>query len=41
MISALSVYLNLLIKSVDVDVAYLNAELKEDAYIEPPAGTKQ
>ena len=31
-------YLHLFIKSMDVDVAFLNAALKEDFYIEPPAG---
>ena len=37
-IYALSVYLNLIIESMDVDVAFLNATLKEDNYIDPPAG---
>ena len=37
-IYALSVYLNLFIESMDVDVAFLNATLKEDIYIEPPPG---
>ena len=37
-IYALSVYLHLFIESVDVDVAFLNEELKEDVYIEPSAG---
>ena len=39
-IYALSVYLHLFIESMDVDVAFRNAELKEDVYIEPPAGYK-
>ena len=41
-IYALSVYLHLLIESVDVDVdvAFINAELMEDVYIEPPMGYK-
>ena len=38
MIYALSVYLPLFIENMDVDVAFLNAELKKDVYIEPPAG---
>ena len=37
-IYALSVYLHLFIESIDVDVAFLNAALKEDVYTEPPAG---
>ena len=36
-IYALSVYLNLFIESMDVEVAFLNATLKEDVYIDPPA----
>ena len=36
-IYALSVNLNLFIESMDVDVAFLNATLKEDIYIDPPA----
>ena len=41
-IYALHVYLHLFTESmdVDVDVAFLNAELKEDVYIEPPARYK-
>ena len=39
-IYAISVYLHLFIESMDVDVAFLNAALKEDVYIEPPAGYK-
>ena len=39
-IYALSVYLHLFIESMDVDVAFLNADLKEDVYIEPPSGYK-
>ena len=37
-IYALSVYLNLFIESMDVDVTILNATIKEDVYIDPPAG---
>ena len=37
-IYALSVYLNLFIESMDVGVAFLNATLTEDVYIDPPAG---
>ena len=37
-IYALSVYLNLFIESMDVDVAFLIATLKEYVYIDPPAG---
>ena len=37
-IYALSVYLNLFIESMDVDVAFLNATLKENVNINPPAG---
>ena len=37
-IHALSVYLNLFTESIDVDVVFLNATLKEDVYIDPPAG---
>ena len=37
-IYALSVYLNLFIESMDVDLAFLNATLKEDVDIDPPAG---
>ena len=36
-IYALSEYLHLFIESMDVDVAFLNAALEEDVYIEPPA----
>ena len=35
-IYAQSVYMNLFIESMDVDVAFLNATLKEDVYIDPP-----
>ena len=35
---ALSVYLNLFIEIMDVDVAFLNATLKGDVYTDPPAG---
>ena len=34
----LSVYLHLFIESMSMDVAFLNPELKEDLYIERPAG---
>ena len=34
----LSEYLSLFIERVDVGVAFLNATLKEDIYINPPAG---
>ena len=37
-IYALSVYLNLFVESMDVDTAFLNTTLKEDDYIDPPAG---
>ena len=37
-IYALSVYLNLFIESMDVDVVFRNATLKEDVCIDPPAG---
>ena len=37
-IYALPVYLHLFIESMDVDVAFLNATLKKDVYIDPPAG---
>ena len=37
-IYALSVYLNLFIESIDMDVAFLNATLKENVDIDPPAG---
>ena len=37
-IYALSVYLNLFIESMGVDVAFLNASFKEDVYIDPQAG---
>ena len=37
-IYALPVYVDLFIESVDVDVAFLNATLKVDVYIDPPAG---
>ena len=37
-IYVLSVYLNLLIESMDVDVTFLNATMDEDICIEPPAG---
>ena len=39
-INSLSVYLNLFIDCMDedVDMAFLNATLKEDVYIDPPAG---
>ena len=32
------VYLNLFIESMGVDLAFLNASLKEDVSIDPPAG---
>ena len=35
---AMSAYLKLFIESTDVDVAFLNATLKKDVYIDPPAG---
>ena len=34
----MSAYLNLFIESIDVDVKFLNASLKGDVYIDPPAG---
>ena len=37
-ICALSIYLNLFIESMEVDVAFLDATLKENVYIDPPAG---
>ena len=37
-IYAITVYLNLFIDSMDVDVAFLNATSKEDVYIDPLAG---
>ena len=37
-IYSLSVYLNLFIESMNLDVTFLNATLKEDGNIDPPAG---
>ena len=37
-IYALSVYLNLFFESIYVDVVSLDATLKRDVYIDPPAG---
>ena len=37
-IYVLSIDLNMLIESINVDVAFLNASLKEDGHIEPPDG---
>ena len=37
-IYAIYVYLNLFIESMDADVAFCNATLKKDVYIDPPGG---
>ena len=39
-IYALTVYLNLFIKGINVDVAFLTGELKGNVYIEPLTGYK-